>query len=361
MPCGRAASGLLPSLLFQVSLCVHVCVCMCVCVCVCVCVYVCMFMFMFMCTCVCVQSEAKLGYDKGHFVSVLFTHSSSITLLRLQRNLQAFEGLSKTPVKAAPPSAALMLVYRSDQSLLEASAMLLRDREPVSHLQPKLLAACLLPTPLLRWALVPLWNSCLQSVDTLAAIVDAEGRLVSVLTVPEAQRTVAGRRVSGGVEAGSRQLDRGLVCAETDSLTMLVTRLRHTRAPAMVVVDVDGRPQRVVTDTDVVLMFAQQPGWQSLFAARIWNDWLPQRDSPPALDETAGRRRSVSWSMQRTRTGSFGSLTPPSDAGSFFLRREGSDRESAAPGSPPRHVSLRSNSPWRVLAARIRSTLSTSS
>eukprot|EP00048_Salpingoeca_helianthica_P004058 m.73290 g.73290 ORF g.73290 m.73290 type:complete len:579 (+) comp13030_c0_seq1:903-2639(+) len=267
----------------------------------------------------CVLTEPPASYFRPFF--------ASMTLMRLQRSLATF-AVAKSPLNTVPSSSARMLVVRGDTLLMEAAAILLRDRDPTT--------------------------------DTLAAIVDGEGKLLSVLTPAEAQRIVSGRRaITGAGTASTLPLDRGLVCGEADTLAMLVTRLRHTRAAGMVVVDEENRPQRVVMDSDIVLMFASQPAWHEHFAARIWNDWLPAHTHTPPPDETAGRRRSVSWSMpQRSRAGSCGPTpSSPVEAGAVSprSRRDASETSISAAQSPPKH-----ESPLRSLAARIRNTLSAS-
>lgn len=291
----------------------------------------------------CFVSEPSATYFRPFF--------SSMTMMKLQRLLPAFETVARQTVTDGIPSASSrsrLQILQADRSLVESAAVLLRDRD----------ANC----------------------DAVVAAVDAEGRLVTVLTLHEASRAVSTRR--GGL-LGSVPLDRALVCRDNETLGTVLTRLRASRAPGMVVTDEANRPLRVVLDSDVVLAFSKHPSWQDQFSARLWNDWLPANAHTPPIDaETLGRRRSVSWSIQRSRTGSCGSDVPTSPGraaatgagaagdcgGGGEAGSAGSDAPGSSPrrgsgaaevGSPPRH-----ESPLRFmgsLAARLRSGLSGSS
>ena len=170
-------------------------------------------------------------------------------------------------------------------------------------------------------------------------------------------------------------LDRTLVCKDTDTLSFVVTKMRHSRAHGLVVTDAEGKPLRVLLDSDVVLPFTKQPAWAVLFGARLWNEWLMRSDpsagnsTPPPIDaESAGRRRSVSWSMPlRSRTNSTsagsthdgspkrdGATLSPTPAAAIAAHTHGVAALNLS-ASPPKHA----ESPLRALfgGGRARSNL----
>lgn len=299
----------------------------------------------------CFVSEPSAAYFRPFF--------SSMTLMKLQRLMPAFDSVTRqTVTDGVPPSSSRLQILQADSSLVESAAALLRDRD--------------------------------ASSDTLAAAVDGEGRLVTVLTLQEASRAVSTRRV--GTLGSSVPLDRALVCRDNETLGTVLTRLRASRAPGMVVTDEENRPMRVVLDSDIVLAFAKHPAWEEQFSARLWNNWLPSHSHTPPVYETLGRRRSVSWSIQRSRANSCGSdvTASPGRAAATAAVAGGSGAAGAAGAttgagadvlcSPPRRGSgaadlalstspklgspPRFESPLRVmgsLAARLRSSLSGSS
>eukprot|EP00047_Mylnosiga_fluctuans_P003661 m.230253 g.230253 ORF g.230253 m.230253 type:complete len:591 (+) comp12033_c0_seq1:33-1805(+) len=226
----------------------------------------------------CFATEPSVSYFRPYF--------ASMTLMVLDQHMHLFDGLK-------------------DKTLSDAGIAV---PEPVRQIlaTDRLLPAC---DALVR-----------EGTDNLAAVIDPDsGSTISVLSNAMAHRTIAlSLGQSSSLTAASVAVDSNLMCSVSCTVAEAISRMRAAHTRALVLLDDDGQPVRILRDNELVKALTHHPIWAEMFYAGIWNDWLKpapdQRTSPANV--AFGRERARSWSLHgRTRTSSVGAKTGSSPLG----------------------------------------------